>query len=86
MLSPVVPFSALLYLFVKKYLCYTLQPVYFPPIFQVVTNKYLRTLALVKQDLTEDNVDRVLEEDSLNLEAANLAKDDKDFKIYMGLS
>nr|XP_027224366.1 PR domain zinc finger protein 15-like isoform X1 [Penaeus vannamei] len=52
---------------------------------QVVTNKYLRTLALVKQDLTEDSVDRVLEEDSLNLEAANLAKDDKDFKVYMGL-
>lgn len=51
----------------------------------MVTNKYLRTLALVKQDLTEDSVDRVLEEDSLNLEAANLAKDDKDFKVYMGL-
>lgn len=51
---------------------------------QVVTNKYMRTLALVKQDSLEESVDSVLEEDSLNLEASTLAKDDKDFKVYMG--
>lgn len=51
---------------------------------QVVTNKYMRTLALVKQDCLEESVDSVLEEDSLNLEASTLTKDDKDFKVYMG--
>ncbi|KAG7162750.1 Zinc finger protein 778-like [Homarus americanus] len=50
----------------------------------MVTNKYMRTLALVKQDSMGENVDNVLEEDSLNLEASTLAKDDKDFKVYMG--
>ncbi|XP_063864937.1 uncharacterized protein LOC135103017 isoform X3 [Scylla paramamosain] len=52
---------------------------------QVVTNKYMRTLALVKQDSgVSENVDNVLEEDTLNLEASSLTKDDKDFKVYMG--
>lgn len=52
---------------------------------QVVTNKYMRTLALVKQDSgVPENVDNVLEEDTLNLEASSLTKDDKDFKVYMG--
>ena len=52
---------------------------------QVVTNKYMRTLALVKQDTgVPENVDNVLEEDTLNLEASSLTKDDKDFKVYMG--
>lgn len=57
----------------------------FPPSGQVVTNKYMRTLALVKQDtgMTE-SVENVLEEDTLNLEATTLTKDDKDFKVYMG--
>ncbi|XP_050722158.1 zinc finger and SCAN domain-containing protein 2-like isoform X3 [Eriocheir sinensis] len=52
---------------------------------QVVTNKYMRTLALVKQDsAVPEGVDNVLEEDTLNLEASSLTKDDKDFKVYMG--
>ena len=52
---------------------------------QVVTNKYMRTLALVKQDIgVPECVDNVLEEDTLNLEASSLTKDDKDFKVYMG--
>ncbi|KAG0725747.1 hypothetical protein GWK47_037994 [Chionoecetes opilio] len=54
---------------------------------QVVTNKYMRTLALVKEDSVvapEGGDNSVLEEDSLNLEATSLTKDDKDFKVYMG--
>lgn len=45
----------------------------------------MRTLALVKQDIgVTEGVDNVLEEDTLNLEASSLTKDDKDFKVYMG--
>ncbi|MPD03648.1 hypothetical protein E2C01_099290 [Portunus trituberculatus] len=45
----------------------------------------MKTLALVKQDSgVPENVDSVLEEDTLNLEASSLTKDDKDFKVYMG--
>ncbi|KAK4319020.1 hypothetical protein Pmani_009999 [Petrolisthes manimaculis] len=57
---------------------------------QVVTNKYMRTLAIVKQDCIEleNNIENVLEEDTINLEASSLTKDDKDFKVYVssGLS
>lgn len=43
----------------------------------------MRTLALVKEESLQVNVVDVLEEDSLNLEASSLTKDDKDFKVYM---
>lgn len=40
---------------------------------------------MVKQDsAVAEGVDNVLEEDTLNLEASSLTKDDKDFKVYMG--
>ncbi|KAK7079904.1 hypothetical protein SK128_000357 [Halocaridina rubra] len=51
---------------------------------QVVTNKYMRTLAIVKQEALQESVDSVLDEDTLHLEASTLTKDDKDFKVYMG--
>lgn len=45
----------------------------------------MRTLAIVKQDSIEleKNIENVLEEDTLNLEASTLTKDDKDFKVYV---
>lgn len=45
----------------------------------------MRTLAIVKQDSMEleNNIENVLEEDTLNLEASTLTKDDKDFKVYV---
>lgn len=51
---------------------------------QVVTNKYMRTLAIVKQDTLQEGMENVLDEDALHLEASTLTKDDRDFKVYMG--
>ncbi|XP_076066533.1 uncharacterized protein LOC143039948 [Oratosquilla oratoria] len=53
---------------------------------QELTNKYMRTLAIVKDtgnlEITSHD-GTSLEEDALNLEATSLTKGDKEFKVYM---
>lgn len=64
---------------------------------QVVTNKYMRTLALVKDHKRPSSSIRPssvyppptshtqeeVEEQEINIQATSLAKDDRDFKVYM---